>query len=178
MSEVKDTDIVIFGASGDLTSRKLIPSLYNLYRKERLPEGTTITGFAFDDFTHESFRSKMQEAVKQFEPEEYSDELWDGFSKKLFYITGDFSRQEDFEALKTHLENLEERSANQLFYLSTAPRFFELIAEQLGSLGMTKSTEGWRHMVVEKPFGKDLESARALNNKLHEFFNEKQLLSH
>lgn len=172
---VKDTDIVIFGASGDLTQRKLIPALFNLFRKGRLPDGTTITGFAFDAFSHESFRSQMQDAVQRFEQDVYSDELWAEFAKKLFYITGDFSKQEDFETLKHHLETLEERSTNQLFYLATAPRFFELIAEQLGTLNMTKSAEGWRHMVVEKPFGKDLESARALNDKLHEYFDEKQL---
>ncbi|MCA9838981.1 MAG: glucose-6-phosphate dehydrogenase [Trueperaceae bacterium] len=171
---IQDTDIVIFGASGDLTSRKLIPALFNLYRKGRMPDGTTITGFAFDPLTTESFRDKMQEAVKSYE-DDYRDDLWQSFKNKLFYIQGDFSKQDDFKRLNDHLEHLVERSVNRLYYMATSPQFFALIAEQLGKLGLNEEAEGWRHLVIEKPFGRDLASAKALNNKLHEYFKERQL---
>lgn len=168
------TSIVIFGAGGDLTQRKLLPAIYNLYLKKRLPARTTITGFSIDNFSSEDFRAKMQAAVKEFEGD-FDDTVWEDFVKNIHYLKGDFSQPEDFQVLNDHLKGLEGTEANRLYYLATAPRFFALIAEQLRAFRLNWQDDGWKRLVIEKPFGHDLASAQALNKALHANFEESQL---
>ncbi len=168
------TSIVIFGASGDLTQRKLIPALYNLKLKGRLPENTTITGFARTDYTHEQFRNKMQEAVQKFE-DDYTEADWQDFAPNLYYLQGDFGSPQDFQTLLDHLKKVEGLEANRLYYLATSPSFFALLSEQLGAFDMVHEDDGWHRLVVEKPFGQDASSARALNKALHSTFQEQQI---
>lgn len=168
------TSIVIFGASGDLTARKLVPALYNLFRKGRLKAPFSVTGFAFDDWSREQFICRMQEAVKHAE-DDYSDVLWQAFSQNLYYQVAGFEKTEDFQKLLEHLQRLEPEGANRLYYLATAPRFFALIAEQLHKAGLSQENDFFRRLVIEKPFGHDLASAKTLNKQLHEILHETQL---
>jgi len=168
------TTVVIFGASGDLTRRKLIPALFNLYRKERLPANTRIVGFARRPWSHDDFRERLRGGVEEFGGGA-DDPTWDTFAANLWYVRGNLDAPDDYEHLKSSLRELEGGPANQLFYLATAPGFYVPIVEQLGALGMAHRADGWQHIVVEKPFGHDLASAQALNQAIHEVFDENQV---
>ena len=168
------TTVVIFGASGDLTRRKLIPALFNLYRKERLPANTRIVGFARRPWSHDDFRERLRGGVEEFGGGA-DDPTWDTFAANLWYVRGNLDAPDDYEHLKSSLRELEGGPANQLFYLATAPGFYVPIVEQLGALGMAHRADGWRHIVVEKPFGHDLASAQALNQAIHKVFDENQV---
>ncbi len=118
--------IVIFGASGDLTSRKLIPALYGLYRKKRLPEGTRIVGFSRTAFTDDEWRNKLAETTAEFAGDEFTAESWATFAQSVFYQPGDIGRLEDFHALAERLKALEQgKDASRVYYLATAPQFYE-----------------------------------------------------
>jgi glucose-6-phosphate 1-dehydrogenase len=169
------TTIVIFGASGDLTQRMLIPSLNSLFSKGKLPESINIVGYAITDYSNEQFRDHLREAMKKFAPEKFSPDSWADFAKRLWYVQGDFAKPADFATLQKQIKKLEGGPANRVYYLATAPRFFATIAEQLGQQGMAQADEGERRIVVEKPFGTDLESAKQLNTELHKVFEEGQI---
>lgn len=174
---IKDdpTTIVIFGASGDLTQRKLIPALYNSYRKDRLPCDIQVIGFARRPYTDETFRNRLQEGVIKFSPNSYEPDLWEDFSQILSYFQGNLNRQEDYFALSKYLEERQKRGENRLYYLATAPNFYEKIITFLGELEMAKITDGWKDIVIEKPFGRDLETARNLNQTINKVFDEHQV---
>jgi glucose-6-phosphate 1-dehydrogenase len=168
--------IVIFGASGDLTSRKLIPALYSLSRKGRLPPGTRIVGFARSKFSNEEFRNKLTETTKKFAKELWDDAEWAEFSKNIYYHAGDIGHAPDFMALAKLLGELEQnRQGTRLYYLATAPQFYEQAVEQLGAAGLADENGGPRRVVIEKPFGTDLASAKALNELVHRSFSENQV---
>lgn len=167
--------IVIFGASGDLTQRKLIPALYNLYVKQRFLGDFQIVGVSRTDFTHDAFRDKMREAVAKAHAEAFDAEIWEHFSAKLFYHPGDAGRLEDYHTLDAFLNEREADHHNRLFYLSTAPSLYESILENLGASGMTDEAQGWRRIVIEKPFGYDTASAESLNAVVHRGFAEHQV---
>ena len=169
------TSIVIFGASGDLTQRKLVPALFNLCRKERLPKTTHIIGFARRPYDHDEFRKLMQKGVKEFAGEVYSDELWDDFAGRLWYCRGDLDTPADYEALDRFLCDLEDGPSNRLYYLATTPDFYPKVVGRLGEARMVREDEGWRRVVVEKPFGHDLASAIELNRRLHAVLDESQI---
>lgn len=171
------TSIVIFGATGDLTARKLVPSLYNLYLKGRLPEDARIFGAARRDWSDDHFREEMQQAIETFEKEAYDADSWAAFAQMLFYVRVDLDTPDDFAALKRTLEQHENGdAANRLYYLSVAPSHYADTAQALGEHGMTQENGGaWRRIIVEKPFGYDLESAHALNDALHTVFHESQI---
>ncbi|MEM7330501.1 MAG: glucose-6-phosphate dehydrogenase [Chloroflexota bacterium] len=171
----KPTSIVIFGASGDLTTRKLIPGLYNLYCKKRLPNTFIIMGLSRGAWTDEQFRSEMKKGTKKFSSSTFLEEKWQDFQSHLFYTEGLFDDAQAFERLNGRLATLEASPANRLYYLSVAPRFFLMIVEQLAQQVMLSEQEGWRRVVVEKPFGHDLASARALNHDLHQHLSEHQI---
>jgi len=173
-SEQKAT-IVIFGASGDLTRRKLIPALFNLYCKGRLPVQTPIVGFAFTRFSRAEFQAHLRQGLEEFAGDIFVAAKWDEFAANLWYETGDFGTPADYERLLARLDKIEGGPANRLYYLATAPRFFATIFEQLGAQGMAHQQEGWRRIVVEKPFGRDLTSAQALNDAVHATFEENQV---
>ncbi|MDJ0754578.1 MAG: glucose-6-phosphate dehydrogenase [Ardenticatenaceae bacterium] len=168
------TTVVIFGASGDLTWRKLGPALFNAFRKKRLPVPTEIVGFAFDELTEESFRQRLREGAEQFAGS-FDEQIWNEFAAHLHYRQGNFSEAQDFARLKRTLESLENGLANRLYYLATSPHFFATIVAQLGRLGMEKGAAGSCNVVIEKPFGTDLTSAEALNKVVQAVFKESQI---
>ena len=170
--------IIIFGASGDLTVRKLIPALYNNYKKGRLPTCAHIVGFARRPYTDETFRAELLEGAKQHSPETFDPALWESFSAMLHYFQGNLDQGEDFPRLDVLLRSLETGSANRLYYLATAPEFYTPVAAYLGAAGMAKpasALDGWRRIIVEKPFGVDRTSAEELNRALHAVFEEQQI---
>ena len=168
--------IVIFGASGDLTSRKLIPALYELYRKKRLPKDTRIVGFSRTKFTDESWREKLAGTTAHFVGAKFDAALWQKFAPSIYFHAGDISTAADFSALGTYLGNLEgEQSATRVYYLSTAPQMYVAALRQLGAAGLAKEDGGPRRVVIEKPFGTDLASAQELNAQVHQVFSEHQV---
>ncbi len=177
------TSFVIFGASGDLTRRKLVPALFNQFCKGRLPAGVRVVGFARRPYTNDDFRALLREGVQQFAPHSFDSSVWAEFAGRLMYVQGDLSAPDDFGRLRDVLTDLEGEPANRLYYLATAPRFFVPIIEQLGALGIArwsgKTTDPaafpWRRIVIEKPFGRDLASAQELNRAVHAVFDEAQV---
>jgi glucose-6-phosphate 1-dehydrogenase len=167
--------IVIFGASGDLTQRKLIPALFNLCRKSRIPGEFRIVGFSNTEWSDADFRDTLRSGVDQFAEWKFTDEEWAEFSRRLFYRTGSFTDPADFERLSKTLTDLENGPVGRLYYLATPPRFFADIVTELGRAGLTAETQGWRRVVIEKPFGNDLASAEALNQALHQVLDESQI---
>jgi glucose-6-phosphate 1-dehydrogenase len=167
--------IIIFGASGDLTQRKLVPALFNLYRKERLPAGTRIVGTARRPYSNDEFRARMREGAEKFAGGAFDAATWDAFAEQLWYVPGNAKTLEDYQSLDAALRELEDGSANRLYYLATAPGLFVPIIEQLGAAGMARPDGGQRRVVIEKPFGHDLQSARALNDAVHAVFEERQI---
>lgn len=167
---------VIFGASGDLTSRKLIPALYQLSRKKRLPADTRIVGFSRTEYTHEAWRAELAEPVAKFAGADFKPELWAEFSQHIFYQAGDISHPDDFDRLATFLNELEkDPESTRIYYLATAPQFYEPAIEQLGRSGLAKENSCRRRVIIEKPFGTDLASAEKLNAVVHAVFDEKQV---
>ena len=163
--------VVIFGASGDLTRRKLVPSLFSLYRKGRLPGGVRIVGFARSKMTDLEFQARMREAVAESDSPE-----WAAFASCIHYVPGDLTKIDDVGALDVRLSELDDgQESNRVYYLATAPRFYPVSVSHLGELGMAQERSGWRRVVIEKPFGSDLESAQALNEGVHSVFNERQV---
>jgi glucose-6-phosphate 1-dehydrogenase len=171
----KLTTIIIFGASGDLTWRKLVPALYNNHIKGRTEGCGEIVGFARRPYTDETFRQRLKEGVTMFSPESYDQARWDEFSSKLNYFQGNLDVPEDFKRLHEYLDQREAASTNRLYYLATAPEHYIPVVNCLGQAGLADQSEGWRRIVVEKPFGKDLTSARELNKVLHSVFDESQV---
>jgi glucose-6-phosphate 1-dehydrogenase len=171
----KLTTVVIFGASGDLTRRKLVPALYNNHVKGRMLGCKEIVGFARRPYTDETFRQRLQEGVKAFSPDSFNQTHWDEFSSNLTYFQGNLDVPEDFEQLGDFLKQREGAPTNRLYYLATAPEHYIPVVNCLGQAGLANQSEGWRRIIVEKPFGKDLTSARELNKILHAVFEESQV---
>jgi glucose-6-phosphate 1-dehydrogenase len=175
---VPECAIVIFGANGDLTRRKLMPSLYRLAFEHRIPAGFAVLGISRTPLTDEQFRGKMREAVEEFlEDSPFDRGLWDSFAQSLFYLAGDLNDHGMYDGLKRRLEEIEEArktGGNVLFYLSTQPSQYEPAASGIARAGLNQGS-GWRRLVIEKPFGHDLASARELSDCLHRFFDESQI---
>ncbi|MFQ3534321.1 MAG: glucose-6-phosphate dehydrogenase [Aggregatilineales bacterium] len=167
--------LVIFGASGDLTHRKLIPALYNLWRKKRLPENLQIVGISRTPLSHEAFRTKLKDGAIAFTNHTFDQAAWETFCRRVFYFSGDATNTDDMAGLSAFLCQHEGGPANRLYYLSTAPALYVPITANLGALQLCTEKEGWRRIVVEKPFGYDLASAHALNTALREVFAEHQI---
>jgi glucose-6-phosphate 1-dehydrogenase len=175
MSNQYPTSIVIFGASGDLTQRKLIPSLFNLYRKDRLPQKFKILGFAGTEFSDDSFRQHLREGLEKYASYEFEEAKWQAFVGNVHYQNGDYKEPGAFKKFHDFLCELEEGPANRLFYMAIPPTLFPTVIQKLGETGQTKEDDHWRRVVIEKPFGTNLESAKALNEKIHQTLNESQI---
>ena len=172
--------MVIFGASGDLTRRKLIPALYNLALERLLPAGFSVIGFARQDMDTETFRERMRESVDEFSRRRPVDPaVWDSFAQGLFYVKGDFTDPSSYQGLVQQLETLDrERGTlgNRMYYLATPPDFYDDIIENLGSHGLSAGPENaWQRIIVEKPFGHDLQSAQQLNAAVNNVFAERDV---
>ena len=171
--------IVIFGASGDLTARKLMPALYNLALNRFLPSGTSIVGAAHRPWSDEEFRKTMLDEVKQFsrtQPVDFS--VWQSFAEGLFYMPMAFEDTNAYPRLATLLERIDRErgtNGNRVFYFATLPEMFPILVDRLGSTGIGKAGEGWKRLVIEKPFGHDLKSAQELNQTIHTVFAESQI---
>ena len=169
------TSIIIFGASGDLTHRKLIPALFNSFCKGRLPEQFLILGTSRTEYSHDQFRDRLRSGVEEFTTMQCDDEQWTTFADQIWYLKGDVQAAEDYQSIDNFLSELEPSGANRLYYLATAPAIFPMIIENLGSQGLASSNKGWRRIVIEKPFGHDLNSALELNEIVHHVFQEDQV---
>jgi glucose-6-phosphate 1-dehydrogenase len=167
---------VIFGASGDLTQRKLIPALYRLFRKGRLPADTRIVGSARTRFSHEAWRATLADTAGKHLGDDFDPDLWSEFSRLLFYHPGDINKQEDFVTLSRLLREIEKSDTSaRIYYLATAPDYYETAVLQLGRSGLADESGGPRRVIIEKPFGTNLESARRLNEVIHSVFQERQV---
>ena len=169
------TSIVIFGASGDLSHRKLIPALYHLYLKGRLPERFRIFGTAGRNWSDDDLRNTALDQLQQLSSKPLNKETWQRFAHNITYHPGNVSLPETYAALKSSQEASEGEAANRLYYLATPPEYFLEIINGLAGAGMLSEEEGWRRVVIEKPFGSDLASARALNESIHAVLQENQV---
>ena len=169
---------VIFGAGGDLTKRLLFPALYNLAAADLLPDGFAIIGIARHDMSDAQFRDAMAAALRKFATAKISQSIADRLLERLYYVRGDFDDGSTYDRLKQALARAEREfhtGRNAVFYLATPPQVFATIAEHLGRAGLVRAEGGWRRIIVEKPFGTDLHSARELNAKLLSVFSEDQI---
>ena len=178
ITKTKPTIITIFGGSGDLTWRKLIPALYNLYLDGWLNEKFSIFCLGRNEMKDGEFLEKLKEGIDKFSRSGVSvPEKWDKFSKYIIYKAGDFTDKEIFNIIKTDVTAFEKEAnepVNKIYYMAVNPQFFEGIADGLKEEGLNEDCENTR-LVIEKPFGTDLETAKTLNEKLLSIFNEEQL---
>jgi glucose-6-phosphate 1-dehydrogenase len=171
--------MTIFGATGDLTKRKLLPALCNLAQEGLLPENFAIVGVAVNDFTTESFRQKLSEDVPDFTSAPIQPQIWSWLVGRIYYVKGDFGDAATYQRLQqqiTEADKAHHTEGNRFFYLAVAPRFFSPIVKMLGDCCLSKEDDTrWSRVIVEKPFGHDLESARQLNIDLKKILSEKQI---
>ncbi|MFL7812279.1 MAG: glucose-6-phosphate dehydrogenase [Anaerolineales bacterium] len=178
MENEHPTSILIFGASGDLTQRKLIPALFNLYRKDRLPQ-IRIVGTSRSSYSDEEFREHLRQGIQKFSPDDYQAQSWDEFSEAIHYRSGDLTNLDDYRKLSDLLSDIEDQPANRLYYLAISPVVYQQAILNLGRSGLANQDDSpsapWRHVVVEKPYGRDLKTAQELNQIIHEVFSEDQV---
>src|SRR5215468_9362096 len=171
--------MVIFGASGDLTKRKLIPALCNLAKDKLLSQQFAVIGFSYDSITTEAFRAQLSKDIKEFAGEPVDAKLWDWLLERIYYVQGDFQDAAAYDRLKQQMaaaEKAHSTQGNRFYYLAVSPKFFAPVAKQLGQAGLTQESDGkWARVIVEKPFGRDLGSAKELNRELKQILNEQQI---
>jgi glucose-6-phosphate 1-dehydrogenase len=175
---VHPTAMTIFGATGDLAHRKLLPALYNLAHEGRLPERFELIGVARSEYSDEAFREEARTSIERFSRTKPDPDVLDGLISGIRYIPGSFDDPEVYRKLEHALQEVTEQAGqplNRVFYLSTAPQFFPVIAQALGEAGLASFDEAETRIVIEKPFGSDLASARKLNSTLLEVFDESQV---
>ncbi|MDQ3509856.1 MAG: glucose-6-phosphate dehydrogenase [Actinomycetota bacterium] len=171
--------MVIFGASGDLTARKLIPALYDLAASRRLPMEFLVVGISRTEMSHDEFRDRLRKALEEHRPDGFSEDVWESFSAGIFYLSGDSKKPETYSELKNFLQKLDSErgtGGNRIFYLSSSPSLFPAIVDGLGESGMSgEDGDSYSRIVIEKPFGSDLSSARELNAEIQSRFREDQI---
>jgi glucose-6-phosphate 1-dehydrogenase len=171
-------NIVIFGATGDLTHRKLVPALYNLAADGELPPSVVIVGFARRPKTDNEFRQDLEASTRKFSRQTVRDEIWRTFSQSIFYNQGNFDDEAGYKALAKRLDEIDKTHGtrgNRLFYLAAGPEQFEPILKHLKAAGLNDTCKGsWARVIIEKPFGTDLASARELNRVVRNSFREEQ----
>src|SRR5262245_3025212 len=167
--------LVIFGASGDLTQRKLLPALYALAFRQLLPEHFAIVGTARSEETDDEFRERMKEAVQKFARDEFRDDVWNALAEGMHYVATDFADEAGEDRMAELLNRLDEERqtrGNRVYYLAIPPSVVETVVH---ALGKRRGTDGWTRLIVEKPFGRDLASARMLNEHIQEHFDESEV---
>ncbi len=176
--------MVIFGASGDLAKRKLIPALFNLARDKLLSQEFAVVGFATRDYTTETFRAHLDEAMEEHAKGSTGESAWAWLRERLYYVSGSLQDPQAYGRLEAQIKDaaLAHKTANNYFYyLAVAPQFIGEIVRQLGSAGMAREANSrngngfWRRVNIEKPFGRDLDSARALNIEIRKTLDERQI---
>jgi glucose-6-phosphate 1-dehydrogenase len=167
--------LTIFGASGDLTQRKLFPALYSLALRRLLPERFGVVGVARTQETTDEFRERMKAAVQEFSRDPFREEVWEPLAAGMRYVATDFSDGTGMDGVEQMLSELDRErgtAGNRVYYLAVPPGAFSQLVEQVGE---RRSTDGWTRLIVEKPFGRDRASARALNEELGRFFAEEEI---
>lgn len=174
--------LVIFGATGDLTARKLIPALYNLACDGQLPAHFACVGFARRPKSHDDFRKEMAQAIKDFSRTKFDEAIWQNFSEQLFYHKSEFGEDEGYESLNKFLTELDGKlgtKGNRVYYLSTQPSYFTEVIEKLHQhkliYDINQTTDKWSRVIIEKPFGHDLNSAKALQKEITQYLDERQI---
>ncbi len=171
--------MVIFGATGDLTHRKLLPALYNLALEHPLPAGFSVVAFARRPYTDETFRQQALESINQYSRQKpVNPQVWESFAAGLHYLQSDFHNAEGYERLNALLNKLDQErgtAGNRLYYLSTPPSQYPEIIQHLGAAGLNRNRKGWTRIIIEKPFGHDLATARELNRQVGKVFREEQI---
>jgi glucose-6-phosphate 1-dehydrogenase len=167
--------LVIFGASGDLTQKKLFPALYSLAFRKLLPESFAVLGVARTEESDEDFKERMKEAVQKYGRDEFRDDVWATLAEGMRYVATDFADEHGEDAVVSTLEELDRErglQGNRVYYLAIPPSVFPTVVQ---ALGKRRTTEGWTRLIVEKPFGHDLQSACTLNEAIHEYFAEEEV---
>lgn len=172
--------IVIFGASGDLTQRKLVPALYALLCEELLSPNVRVIGVARSELTDEEFRARLREGIVQYARHEHSEleSRWPVCADQFTYLAGAYDDPETYRRLGERLEEIDNTvhtGGNRLYYLSTPPALYPVIVEQLGKAGLNRLDRGQQRVIIEKPFGRDLQSSLELNKQVHTVFDEDQV---
>jgi glucose-6-phosphate 1-dehydrogenase len=171
--------LVLFGVTGDLSRKKLLPAIYDLANRGLLPPGFAVVGFARRDWEHQDFRHLAHDAVKEHARTPFREEVWNQLAEGIHFVPGTFDDDAAFEQLAGTVRELDEKrgtGGNYAFYLSIPPKFFPDVVEQLERSGLSKPSPGsWRRVVIEKPFGHDLASAKELNAILHQVFPEESI---
>ncbi|HEY0756671.1 MAG TPA: glucose-6-phosphate dehydrogenase [Ktedonobacteraceae bacterium] len=171
--------MVIFGSTGDLTHRKLLPALYNLALEHPLPAGFSVIGFARRPYNDEVFRQQALESINQFSRQKpVNPQVWESFESGIYYLQSDFNDPKGYAKLAdklTELDRTRGTCGNRIFYLSTPPSQYTEIIQQLGAAGLNRSRKGWTRIIIEKPFGRDLNSAKELNRQVAKVFREDQV---
>ena len=167
--------LVIFGASGDLTRRKLFPALYSLALRRLLPERFGVIGVARTQESDDQFRERMKEAVQEFGRDEFREDSWEWLAEGMRYVSTDFAEERGEDLIAEALNELDEKrgtAGNRVYYFAVPP---DAIATLVREVGTRRSAEGWTRVIVEKPFGRDLASAKALNIELQKYFDESEV---
>src|SRR6266566_349505 len=171
--------MVIFGATGDLTHRKLLPALYNLALEHPLPAGFSVVGFARRPYSDDDFRQQALESINAYSRQKpVNPQVWDSFASGIRYLQSAFHDPKGYEKLNTLLNTLDQErgtSGNRIFYLSTPPSQYAEIIQRIGAAGLNKNRKGWTRIIIEKPFGHDLASAHELNRQVSRVFREEQV---
>jgi glucose-6-phosphate 1-dehydrogenase len=171
--------MVIFGAAGDLTRRKLFPALYNLAKNQLLSREFAVVGVARAQMATDDFRKMISAEIKEFATDQVDPDMWEWFVRRIHYVGGDFNDKSLYPQLKAALDKTDadhSTHGNHLYYMATAADYFGPVVEQLAAVGLMRETsQQWRRVIIEKPFGHDLESARALNRQLLAVAEEKQI---
>jgi len=179
MENPKNLIIVIFGASGDLTSRKLIPAIFSLKMQKLMPEKYAILGVGRTKLSTDDFRIKMSKAIVSYSEDKVTDQnLVSGFTMDMYYHSMDNAAENEYSSLITVLNELDTKygiGGNIIYYLATPPKMYEVISVNLAKSGLCNQENGFRRIIIEKPFGYDLESGRKLNKTLHELITEDQI---
>jgi glucose-6-phosphate 1-dehydrogenase len=167
--------LVIFGASGDLTQKKLFPALYSLAFRKLLPDRFAVLGVARTEETDEEFKDRMKETVQQYSRDEFRDDVWETLGSGMRYVATDFADEGGENEVASTLEEVDRErglNGNRLYYLAIPPSVFPTVVD---ALGKRRSAKGWTRLIVEKPFGHDLQSACTLNDVIHEHFSEDEV---
>ncbi|MDH4231487.1 MAG: glucose-6-phosphate dehydrogenase [Nitrospirota bacterium] len=170
--------LTIFGASGDLAQRKIIPALYRLNTIRLFPQDFAVLGTGRTEMTQSAFRELMKDAVKAAFPDDFDRDSWREFSARLYYVRLDYEKSESFRRLREKITSLEKShttEGNRIFYLAVPPSVYEPVISNIGLAGLSREEKGYTHIVIEKPFGRDIGSARSLNAILRKSFSERQI---